>query len=200
MDIRKYGVAIAVAILTAIFIYSAADAIAPQVNWDRCYNSLKPSYGPDVPRAQQTQCTNVQIDPAAQEACVANGYTYEAVYGPDGCTTEYTCNTCYKEQQDAQEQRNAVFFYAALALGLIAIVVGFLLPLGTVHEWVGLGFIIGGVIGLFIGTVSYWGDLARWLRPFVILIELGVVLLIVYRRVSQEPTPRASLARARRKK
>jgi hypothetical protein len=198
MDIRKYGVAIAIAILTAILIYSTADAIAPQVDYNRCYDNLKPTYGPDMVKQQQTNCVNVEPDLTAQEACNAQGYSYEAVYGANGCLTEYTCNSCYKEQEDAREKRNQVFFYVALAMGLLAIVLGFLLPLGSVHEWVGLGFIIGGVIGLFIGTVAYWSDLTRWLRPIVILIELIVVLFIVYRRVSQEP--RTSAARSRTKK
>ncbi len=193
MDIRKYGVAIAVAILTAILIYSLADAIAPQVDDYSCYNTPKVYYGPDPVRAQQTQCVNAPLDAAAQKACVDQGYSYEEVYGADGCRTEYTCNSCYKLEQDAREQRNEVFFYAALAFGLLAIIVGFLLPLGTIHEWVGLGFIIGGVIGLFIGTVSYWSDLSRWIRPLVILIELAVVLFIVYKRMAQErPEPTAA--------
>jgi uncharacterized membrane protein YfcA len=67
---------------------------------------------------------------------------------------------------------------------LIAIVAGFLLPLGNIHEWVGLGFIVGGVIGMFIGTVTYWSDLARIARPFVIAAELAVVLFIVYKRMN----------------
>ena len=190
MDIRKYGIAIAVAILAAIFIYAMADAIAPRVNDDHCYQA-NPYYAKPV--AERTNnCVDAVSDPATQKTCQEGGYSYEAVYNADGCVASYNCNTCYKEQQDAQQKRNAIFFYVSIALGLLFIVAGFILPLGTIHEWVGLGFIMGGVIGLFIGTVAYWSDLARWLRPLVILLELGVVLAIVYKRMgskADEETP-----------
>jgi hypothetical protein len=190
MDIRKYGIAIAVAILSAILIYSIADAVAPQVDYNSCYENNR--YGMNVPRAEQTNCTNVLEDAEARTACIDAGNAYEARYGADGCVTEYICNDCYRLQEEAREQRNAVIFYVAVGLGLLFVVVGFLLPLGTVHEWVGLGLIIGGVISMFIGTVSYWSDLARWVRPLVIAIELAILLAIVYKRMSDtDAAPRA---------
>lgn len=188
MDIRKYGITVAVMILTAIFIYSVADAIAPQVK-DDCYsNTPKTMYGPDYERQKATNCTNAVMDQAAADACYAQGYSYEEVWGADGCRTGYNCNSCYKEQEDARQSRNAVFFYVSVLVGLLSIVVGFMLPLGTIHEWVGLGFIAGGVIGMFIGTVTYWSDLTRLARPFVIGLELAVVLYIVYKRMKSEPS------------
>lgn len=189
MDIRKYGIAIAVAILSAILIYSMADAIAPPVDYDTCYNRGF-EYGPDVPKAQQTGCVNVPLDETARDTCMADKNTYEARYDVNGCVASYECNSCYRLQQEAQEQRNATIFYVAVGLGLLFVIVGFLLPLGSVHEWVGLGLIIGGVIGMFIGTVSYWSDLARWMRPVVIALELAVLLAIVYKRMSDTSAPK----------
>jgi len=184
MDIRKYGIAIAVAILSAILIYSIADAIAPQVDYNRCYEGQR--YGLDVPRAQQTACTDAQIVDAERQACLDAGNAYEPRYGLDGCVSEYVCNDCYRLQEEAREQRNAIIFYVAVGLGLLFVIAGFMLPLGTVHEWVGLGLIIGGVISMFIGTVQYWSDLARWMRPIIIAIELAILLAIVYKRMSDD--------------
>lgn len=187
MDIRKYGIAIAVAILSAILIYSIADAVAPQVDYDTCYNNVR--YGPDVPKMQASGCTNAVIDEAARDVCLSEGNAYEERYDVNGCIASYECNDCYRLQEEAREERNAVIFYVAVGLGLLFVVVGFLLPLGTVHEWVGLGLIIGGVISMFIGTVSYWSDLARWVRPIVIALELAVLLVIVYKRMSDTDKP-----------
>jgi hypothetical protein len=181
MDIRKYGVVIAVAILSAILVYSIADAVAPQVDYDRCYPPAP--YSPDATRAQQTGCMDALPDAAAETACRDAGNAYEARYGVDGCVREYVCSDCYRLQQEAQEQRTAVIFYVAVGLGLLLVVIGFLLPLGSVHEWVGLGLIIGGVVSMFIGTVQYWSDLTRWMRPVVIAIELVILLVIVYKRM-----------------
>lgn len=196
MDIRKYGIAVAVAILSAILIYSIADAVAPQVDYDRCYERA-PFYADPV-KAQQTNCTNAEPDAAAETACRDAGNTYEARYGANGCVSEYVCSDCYRLQEEAREQRNAVIFYIAVGLGLLVVVAGFMLPLGTVHEWVGLGLILGGVVSMFIGTVQYWGDLARWLRPIVIALELAVLLAIVYKRMSG--VGNASKSSSRKKK
>jgi hypothetical protein len=181
MDIRKYGIAIAVAILTAILIYSIADAFAPQVSYDDCYG--KGRYASPVYHDSGRNCSVAPVDREAEKSCTAQGYSYEPVYDSYGCVESYTCETCYKEQDDKRQQRSMVIFYVMLVLGLVAIVAGFLLPLGTVHEWVGLGFIIGGVISLFIGTALNWSEIARWLRPIVIALELAVLLFIIYRRV-----------------
>ena len=67
MDIRKYGIAIAIAILTAIFIYSVADAVAPLVDYNRCYAPAP--YGGDPVKQAQTGCTNTMPDTAAEKTC-----------------------------------------------------------------------------------------------------------------------------------
>ena len=181
MDIRKYGIVVAVAILTAILIYSIADAVAPQPQWEDCGGY--PKYSHPMP-ATGYNCSVVPTDRVAEQACIDQGYTYQATFDEYGCVESYECSTCQKQQQDTQERHNMIVFYTAVALGIVAIIVGFLLPLGTVHEYVGLGFIIGGVLGLFIGTMQYWGDLARVARPFVIALELAVLLFIVYKRMN----------------
>jgi hypothetical protein len=192
MDIRKFGIAIAVAILSAIFIYAVADAIAPQVDWEDCGGYYK---GYAEPVRGQINCTAVPIDRDAEKACVDQEYQYQAVYDEYGCVESWECSTCQKELQDKQEQRNLIIFMVAVGLGLVSIIGGFLLPLGTVHEWVGLGFIIGGVISMFVGTVQYWGELGRLWRPLVIGLELIVLLVIVYKRVNQGQTIKAKTKR-----
>jgi hypothetical protein len=183
MDIRKYGIAIAVAILTAIFIYAVADAIAPPIDYNACNEHYR-SY-PEV--GKQTNCSAVPMDKQAERACTDQEFTYQPVYDEYGCVESWECNSCFKEQQDKQQERNMIIFLAAVTLGLLSIIAGFLLPLGAIHEWVGLGFIIGGVISMFVGTAQYWGDLGRLWRPFVIGLELAVLLAIVYKRVNQQP-------------
>jgi hypothetical protein len=181
MDIRKYGIAIAIAIVTAIFIYSVADAVAPQAEWEDCGGYPKYYAERGVPA---TNCSAVPADRAAEQACIDQEHNYQPVYDEYGCIESYECSACQKENQDRQERHSMVLFYVAVILGIVAIIVGFMLPLGSVHEWVGLGFIIGGVISMFIGTVQYWGELSRLARPIVIGLELAVLLFIIYRRMN----------------
>jgi hypothetical protein len=185
MDIRKYGIVIAVAILTAIFIYAVADALAPQAEWKDCGGYYKGAY--PEPRPAGFNCTPVPTDRAAEQACVDQKNTYQPTYDEYGCVESYECSTCQRDNEALQQRHRMVVFYTAIILGLVSIIGGFMLPLGSIHEWVGLGFIVGGVMSLFIGTAQYWGDLARLVRPIVIGIELVVLLFIVYKRMRVEP-------------
>ncbi len=194
MDIRKFGITIAVAILTAIFIYATADAFAgAEPEYNDCWrNRISVDGGSSVPvkgyyQGGEVNCTPPPMDIAARDACTQDKGDYFGIQGQDGCVASYECSYCNRDYNDEQEQRKLVIFYVSILLGLVFIVIGFLLPLGTIHEWVGLGFIFGGVIGLFIGTVAYWSNLERWLRPLVIALELAVVLFIVYKRMAKEP-------------
>ena len=117
-------------------------------------------------------------------ACILSNAAVDTIARFVGVSCITASFFCCKEQEAAQQRHSSTLFYVAVALGLLFIIIGFLLPLGSVHEWVGLGLIIGGVIGMFIGTVSYWSDLTRWMRPVVIAIELIILLVIVYKRMN----------------
>lgn len=195
MDIRKYGIMIAVTILTAILIYAIADAVAgPQVEYRDCWSNRVMIQGAQSPSGSvpakgyvngaEINCTVPAIDITQRDACTKNGGDYMGVQEQNGCVVSYDCSMCNKEYNDARQHRNAVFFYASIIAGLLAIIAGFLLPLGAINEWVGIGFIFGGVIGLFIGTVAYWSDLSRIARPFVIAAELAILLFIIYKRMN----------------
>jgi hypothetical protein len=182
MDVRKYGIVIAVAILSAIFMYSVADAVAPQVKYNTCENFPRAAYYP----APSVNCSAVPVDRAAEETCVKQENSYQAVYDEYGCVESYECSTCYKEQQDKQKLRSTIMFYTLVGLGLLAIIGGFMLPEGGIHEWVGIGFILGGVLALFIGTAQHWENMARVVRPLIIAAELAILLFIVYRKLRTE--------------
>lgn len=186
MDIRKYGIAIAIAILVAIFIYAMADAVAPNPEYKNCYQYPYSYVGtpPPAKGIDQANCPAVDFNTTDQKTCTDQGGDYIGVQDANQCVNHYECNYCQRDANAAQQSRNAVFFYVAIALGLVGIVIGFVLPAGAINEWVGLGSIFGGVIGLFIGTIEYWNDLTRWLRPVIILLELAVVIFIIYKRMA----------------
>ncbi|MFH1408523.1 MAG: hypothetical protein ABIH34_01320, partial [Nanoarchaeota archaeon] len=69
----------------------------------------------------------------------------------------------------------------------VVIIIGLYLPAekNVLNEWIGSGFLLGGLITLFIGTALYFSDFLRWLRPIVILFELGLVIFISYRKLKK---------------
>jgi len=193
MDIRKYGIMIAVTILVAILIYALADATAGPKPIQNCWNNritIATPQGPQQPAPQkaytsglEVNCTVPAMNLSDRDSCTAAGGDYNGVQDQNGCVASYECSMCNKQFNDATQSRDQIFFYTSIIAGLVAIIAGFILPLGSIHEWVGLGFIFGGVIGLFIGTIAYWSDLGRWYKPLLLAAELAIVLFIIYRRM-----------------
>jgi len=98
-----------------------------------------------------------------------------------------TCKNCNIALADARERYNMVFFIISTVLGLFAIGVGFFLPQKKhpLHEWVATGFMLGGLITLFIGTAIYYADMARIARPIVLLAELVLVIYLAYKKLKK---------------
>ena len=71
----------------------------------------------------------------------------------------------------------------ASVLGFIAVVAGLYLPSAAnpLHEWIGTGFMLGGLADIFIGTGMYFSELHRIARPVVILLELVLVIFVAYK-------------------
>ena len=73
-------------------------------------------------------------------------------------------------------------------LGLVAIILGLYLPkdINSLNEWIGTGFMFGGLISVFIGTARYFQDMHKIVRPIIILIELILVILITYKKLKDK--------------
>ena len=50
-----------------------------------------------------------------------------------------------------------------------------------VVEWIYSGFLIGGILSIIFGTISYFGDMGRFVKPIVLIVELGLIIFIALR-------------------
>ncbi len=180
-DARKILVVFLVGILYAIFTYSLIDAFFPDPEYqDYCRDDMMP-----MPvKMQMANCPPSNTCPIVREPqCGRDGMT-RYNYSSNGCVSSITCDYCQKLFNDAQEKRNFIFFIFSAALGLIALSAGFLLPQkkSPINEWTATGFLLGGLITIFIGTAVYYGDMARIARPIVIFAELAIVIFLAYRQ------------------
>lgn len=90
-----------------------------------------------------------------------------------------------QEQQRAAEKHfQTVLFFAAVPLGLAAILCGAFLS----AQAVGTGLILGGIFSVCDGYISYWDELADALRFISLLVTFGVLLFIGYRKLEKKPT------------
>jgi uncharacterized protein (DUF983 family) len=179
-DVRKILIIFVIGILYAIFSYSLVDAIHPGPDYeDYCSRLMKPM--PMPPRAEPINCPVIE-----EPECGAGGsYFYE--YDEKGCPKKITCDYCQLEYDAAKEKYSLFMFVIMSLLGLIAIGIGLFLPKKKhhLHEWVATGFMLGGLITLFIGTAIYYADMARIARPIVILAELILVVYLAYKKLKK---------------
>jgi len=106
----------------------------------------------------------------------------EDTYSPD------EDKECYQEFENDREKYNLVVFYVSVILGMIAIIVGLMLPSerDDLNQWIGSGFMLGGFFTLFVGTIRAYGDLHRVIRPIILLIELLIVIYVSYRKIGKK--------------
>ena len=95
---------------------------------------------------------------------------------------------CRESYDSAMEGHNLVVFYVSIIFGLLAIVVGLMLPThkDDLNQWVGSGFMLGGFFTLFYGTVRAFRDLDRIIRPIILLIELLIVIFVAYKKIGKK--------------
>lgn len=178
VDIRKYTIILTVAVLFSIFSYAFSDAFTSEAEYpDFCQEAQQPTNYYEPPRSlDPNNCTETPT-PTEQEQQACPGSLYL-----NHNTCEYECS-CHEITQENNQVNDRIRFYLGVILGGISIAFGMLLnPKKKLNTWVGSGFILGGVITIFIATIGYWGDLDKIIRPIIIAAELGLVLWIAYKK------------------
>ena len=77
----------------------------------------------------------------------------------------------------------AVHFYVSAIIGIASIVIGSLMKM----PFLGLGFILGGTACLVMGYGIYWSDLNDVLKLISLLIAIGLLIFIGYRKTVRNP-------------
>ncbi|MFH1849436.1 MAG: hypothetical protein ABH879_04585 [archaeon] len=172
--LKKIGIVITIAVLFTIFIFAMTNAVYPMPD----YNDFCSRAATIAKPLDREKCGEVL--PEAMDCRGPVDYEYDE----GGCPVSATCNTCYNEFDRSMESYNMVLFLISSIIGVIAILFG--LFYGKHNSfWVLVkgGFLLGGLISLFVGTSIYYQDMARFLKPAVILAELLIVLVVSYRLI-----------------
>ncbi|MFH1917010.1 MAG: hypothetical protein ABIJ21_07145 [Nanoarchaeota archaeon] len=185
-DIRKIIIIFIIAILFTIFVFSLNTAVneAPKhEKYCRQYYESKPI----LPGTTRENCTAVEPTAAESASCTEREGSINYEYDSVGCPTSWSCNTCQKEYNDVQDQYRFWQFIIAAAFGLIAIIIGLFVPgeKNSLMEAISTGFLLGGLITLFIGTGLSFSSFYKWLRPIIILFELLLVIYIAFKKLKK---------------
>lgn len=188
IDLRKIGIIFVIAVLYTIFVNAFIDAIYERPRYeDFCPYLEKPERVYEIEKRDATCPDFEQPGTAELKECREkkgeNRYEYDA----NGCPISYECDMCRKGYDEKREHYGFWSFIISSIAALIAIAIGLFLPAkkNTLNEWVGTGFVLGGLITLFVGTARYYGDLHRIVRPIILFIELVIVIYIAYKKLKK---------------
>jgi hypothetical protein len=99
------------------------------------------------------------------------------------------CNEAYDAENE--RVRNLVFFVVS-GLGLIVILSALAIRTSTVNLtfYIISGVVFGGLVAILISTMQNWSMFARLLRPFILLVEIALVIFVAYRLFSPKRSPK----------
>ena len=175
-NIRKNIIIFVIGILFVLLVNLTIEAVYPMPSYED-YCTRDP-----VPNLMPKNCS-YEASPELYESC--DGvvrYEYES-----GCPVSAYCDTCYQDLDTARENYNLIVFVISSIGGLGALIAGLNLPKNNpINEWVGSGFLLGGLLTIGTGTIRYFGDMGRYMRPIVIFIELVLVIYLTYKKLGKK--------------
>ena len=184
IDLRRVAIIFVIAILYAILVNAVIAAFYPEPKYE---DYCRQRFAPAIPYAKtETTCQKFnQPAPQELEKCSSDKGQPDYLYDANGCPFQYKgCNYCQRDFDNANQKYSFYFFIFSSILAIIAIGIGLLLPnSNSLNEWIATGFMLGGLITLFFGTFRYYQYLGRYIKPFVILAELLIVIFLSYRKL-----------------
>ncbi|USN45388.1 MAG: hypothetical protein H6502_05045 [Candidatus Woesearchaeota archaeon] len=193
MDAKRWITSIVIAIIFTFFVIATIQAFMPQPEYgDYCTNNDRYYPRAAVPLTANTTCPSfTDINEDGRTLCQEQRGSIEYTYDGMGCPLSYVCETCSATYEDAVKHYNVFFFLVSAVAGLLAIALGLFLPNKNLKfDWIGMGLLLGGLIVLFVGTGRTYSDLDRLYRPFILFIELILVIYLAYNQFEKMSKPK----------
>jgi hypothetical protein len=168
---RKWALAIGIAIILAMFVNYGIQTFYKEPN---CYNQQT---GPIVApgKYEPVNCTTVVADEAFSKNCTDNKGYVEFKYDANGCATVPYCNMC----QTTMDGHNRNVFIVLTIIGALSIIAGILIKVDSVA----IGFLIGGILNIIIGTIRYWSGLQDVGRFLILGAVLALLVWVGIKKV-----------------
>lgn len=181
--VKKITVIVTIAILYAVFSFSIADLLMPSPDYgDYCQNSGKYYYAQPV---NHSECNFTEPTDEFTSNCTNNHGIIEYEY-ESNCPIDYRCNTCSYYYDLAYKQHEEMGFYATTMLGVFAVIAGVYVNFKKeVLGWIVSGFLIGGMLSIFSGTMSYYSYMDGLMRVITIILEIALVILVTVKKIPE---------------
>lgn len=167
MEKKKVIVAIAIALIFALFIGYGIEVFNPTPKYDDF-------------------CPQRIYEARDETSCAAAGGVWQedTSTGPKPVPPGY-CNQpkeCYEGFDKAAAKHDKMVFIIAVIFGLAGIVAGIILK----KETVGVGLLIGGILTILYGTIRYWQHANSTLKFILLGIVLAVLIWIGYKKLEKK--------------
>ncbi len=180
MKIKEIVLAIAIIVLTIFVTFYGINTILPKPEYNTfCPASQFGAYPTKIyPGVSSQNCTFSKPLQDSYDSCISNSGQPIFTYDNSGCTVSLKeCNYCQKVFDLALKSRASKVFLIALPLGVVIIATGaFLFGL----EAVGAGLMGGGIGTLIYGSGAYWPYTENWIRFFISLVGLTLLIWLAY--------------------
>ena len=184
-NIKKYGIIVIIAILFAVLSFSIVDVINENPKYED-YCVTGEYFGRfDL---NTNNCPKI-TEPSSEEikSCSDAKGTIEYNYDGNGCAVSYKCEKCNNLYDEAVEQHGFIRFIITSIFGVIAVLIGlYIKTKDDIIEWIYSGFLVGGILSILFGTVSYFGDMGRFVKPIILLVEIGLIILIALKTIKNK--------------
>ncbi len=178
-NLKQIAVASGIAIIFALLIGLSVDYFYPSPEYG---NYCKQDFYPkQYPREVPANACSYDYG-AEYNNCTAEGGFARFDYNASGCQVYKSCDFCNKEFQKAQDNYNRNTFLIITPIALIAVIAGVFWPV----EFIGTGFMFGGIFLLFYGTARSFAFENKLLRVIGILVDLVVLIWIAYRKLVEK--------------
>ncbi len=170
--VKKWLLAIAIAIVLTMFVSYGIRTFIPEPNYENYCNTTRTQI---INLTSETQCIEIggqwiNIENADYEPNIKS----KPVTGY--CDYDFTCRKEFEKANNSQQDRA---FLITVIAGLIFLVLGITLNV----ESVSLGLLLGGILNLFVGTVSYWGRFQNAIKFIILGVILVILIWIGYKKL-----------------
>jgi len=177
-NFKRIASLIAIAVLSLLVIVLGIEAFYNSPKYDDfCRMNPEPYY----PRESIPGkiCDYSQSNEEYQCSLNKGMPTYE--FDKEGCREYKDCDYCNKNFQDKQKPYNRTVFIIHVIAGVILILIGMYLKL----DFVGTGFIYGGILNILTGVIRYFSEMSPILRFVTVLIALIIVVLVAVKKLGK---------------
>jgi len=179
--VKKIGIIIIIAILFTLLCFSMVDVVIQEPDYSKFCTDYSKPYPAIV--QQDVKCP-LMVEPSENDysLCQSTRGYIEYNYDSKGCPQNFKCNNCSAVYEDAGKGYRLIGFIITSILGILAVIIGmYIKSKEDVMEWVFSGLLIGGIATIFIGTMQYFRDMGRFVKPFVLLAEIALIIWVAIR-------------------